>query len=202
MIVGVLALQGAVREHLERVRRCGSGTLAVKKLSDLTSLDGLIIPGGESTTIGKLLVKYNFVDPIRQLSEAGIPIFGTCAGLILLAKRITEGSQPLLKLMDIEARRNAFGRQRESFEADLSIPDLGEKPFPGVFIRAPWIESVGDGVQVMAEFNGKAVMARQNSLLVAAFHPELTDDTRVHRYFLDMIKENQKSAVGSPGLEV
>jgi len=190
MIVGVLALQGAVREHLERVRRCGSGTLAVKKLSDLSCLDGLIIPGGESTTIGKLLIKYDFIEPIRQLSQAGIPIFGTCAGLILLAGKITEGSQPLLELMDIEARRNAFGRQRESFETDLSIPDLGEKPFPGVFIRAPWIESVGDGVRVMAEFNGKAVMARQNSLLVAAFHPELTDDLRVHRYFLDMVRES------------
>ncbi|MFZ3063645.1 MAG: pyridoxal 5'-phosphate synthase glutaminase subunit PdxT [Actinomycetota bacterium] len=190
MIVGVLALQGAVREHLERVRRCGSGTLAVKKLSDLSCLDGLIIPGGESTTIGKLLIKYDFIEPIRQLSEAGIPIFGTCAGLILLAGKITEGSQPLLELMDIEARRNAFGRQRESFETDLSIPDLGEKPFPGVFIRAPWIESVGDGVRVMAEFNGKAVMARQNSLLVASFHPELTDDLRVHRYFLDMVRES------------
>lgn len=190
MIVGVLALQGAVREHLERVRRCGSGTLAVKKPSDLSCLDGLIIPGGESTTIGKLLIKYDFIEPIRQLSEAGIPIFGTCAGLILLAGKITEGSQPLLELMDIEARRNAFGRQRESFETDLSIPDLGEKPFPGVFIRAPWIESVGDGVRVMAEFNGKAVMARQNSLLVASFHPELTDDLRVHRYFLDMVRES------------
>lgn len=190
MIVGVLALQGAVREHLERVRRCGSGTLAVKKLSDLSCLDGLIIPGGESTTIGKLLIKCDFIEPIRQLSEAGIPIFGTCAGLILLAGKITEGSQPLLELMDIEARRNAFGRQRESFETDLSIPDLGEKPFPGVFIRAPWIESVGDGVRVMAEFNGKAVMARQNSLLVASFHPELTDDLRVHRYFLDMVRES------------
>ncbi len=190
MIVGVLALQGAVREHLERVRRCGSGTLAVKKLSDLSCLDGLIIPGGESTTIGKLLIKYDFIEPIRQLSQAGIPIFGTCAGLILLAGKITEGSQPLLELMDIEARRNAFGRQRESFETDLSIPDLGEKPFLGVFIRAPWIESVGDGVRVMAEFNGKAVMARQNSLLVAAFHPELTDDLRVHRYFLDMVRES------------
>lgn len=202
MIVGVLALQGAVREHLELLRRCGTSVMPVKKPSDLAVLDGLIIPGGESTTIGKLLVKYDFVDPICQISKAGIPIFGTCAGLILLAKRITEGSQSLLELMDIEARRNAFGRQRESFEADLSIPDLGEKPFRAVFIRAPWIESVGNGVKVMAEFNGKAVMARQNSLLVAAFHPELTDDTRVHRYFLEMIKENQGATIRSSGSEV
>jgi 5'-phosphate synthase pdxT subunit len=191
MIVGVLALQGAVREHLELLRQCGTSAMPVKKPSDLALLDGLIIPGGESTTIGKLLVKYHFIEPIRELAERGIPIFGTCAGLILLAKRITEGSQPLLGLMDIEAKRNAFGRQRESFEADLSIPDLGEKPFRAVFIRAPWIESVGNGVQVMAEFNGKAIMARQNSLLVAAFHPELTDDVRIHRYFLDMVRENQ-----------
>jgi len=194
--MGVLALQGAVREHIHMIEGCGARGMIIKKPHELSRIDALIIPGGESTTIGKLMVKYEFVDVVRELHEEGLPIYGTCAGLILLAKRITRGTQlfdstqgrPLLGLMDIEARRNAFGRQRESFEADLDIGKITPPPFRAVFIRAPWIESVGSGVTVMAEFDGKVVMARQGNLLVSAFHPELMDDPRIHRYFIEMIK--------------
>lgn len=167
---------------------CGAEAQVVKKPSQLGSVDSLIIPGGESTTIGKLMVKYDFIKEVKALFKKGVPIYGTCAGLILLAKKITEGDQPLLELMNIEARRNAFGRQRESFEADLDIPEIDKVPFRGVFIRAPWIESVGKGVKVMTYFKDKAVMARQNRLLVTAFHPELTGDIRIHQYFLNMVK--------------
>lgn len=168
---------------------CGAEAVAIKKPSELDKVSGLIIPGGESTTIGKLMVKYGFVQPIQALAARGVPIYGTCAGLVLLGKRTTDREQPLLGLMDIVVERNAFGRQRESFEADIRIPEMGEEPFPGVFIRAPVIESVGKGVTLMAHVRDKAVMARQGRLLVTAFHPELSADTRIHRYFLDMVKE-------------
>ncbi len=186
LTVGVLALQGAVREHLKLLALAGAQGLAIKWPDDLPKLDALIIPGGESTTIGKLMVKYGFVDSIKRFHAEGKPIYGTCAGLILLAKTITEGDQPLISLMDIEARRNAFGRQRESFEADMLIEAIGETPFRGVFIRAPWIQKAADSVKVLAKFDNKMVMAQEGNLLVSAFHPELTDDPRIHRYFLDM----------------
>lgn len=185
--IGVLALQGAVREHIKHIEDAGAEGREIKWPRQLGEVDGLIIPGGESTTIGKLMVEYDFVDAIRDFHAAGKPIYGTCAGMILLAKKITEGDQPLLALMDIEARRNAFGRQRESFETDLEIKDIGR--YKAVFIRAPWIEKIEDGVELMAEYDGIKVMARQGSLLVSAFHPELTGDTRVHKYFLGMVKE-------------
>ncbi|MEW6189464.1 MAG: pyridoxal 5'-phosphate synthase glutaminase subunit PdxT [Actinomycetota bacterium] len=185
MNIGVLALQGAVREHVQMIERCKARGISIKRPHELSLIDALIIPGGESTTIGKLMEKYNFVETIRKFHADGLPVYGTCAGLILLAKKITEGTQPLLKLMDIEVKRNAFGRQRESFEANLDIPELGSRPFKGVFIRAPWIESVGSGVTVMAKFDGKIIMARQNGLLVSAFHPELTGDCRIHEYFIE-----------------
>ncbi|MHB8841442.1 MAG: pyridoxal 5'-phosphate synthase glutaminase subunit PdxT [Candidatus Aquicultor sp.] len=190
--VGVLALQGAVREHIQHIEALGAAGAAIKWPHELKEIAGLIIPGGESTTIGKLMVEYEFIDAIRDFHAAGKPIYGTCAGMILLAKTITEGDQPLLSLMDIEARRNAFGRQRESFEADLAIKDIGS--FKAVFIRAPWIESVGEGVDTLAEFDtiergAIKVMARQGNLLASAFHPELTGDARVHKYFLIMMKE-------------
>lgn len=204
--VGVLALQGAVREHIYMIKCCDANGIAIKRPEELSAIDALIIPGGESTTIGKLLVKYNFIEPIKQLFARGIPIYGTCAGLILLASRIAGQSgdnasnknvtklvePPLLGLMDIEVRRNAFGRQCESYEADLNISGMDEDPFRAVFIRAPWIESVGPKVEVMAEFDGKIVMAREEKLLVTAFHPELTADHRIHAYFISMI--NQKEA--------
>jgi len=185
--IGVLALQGAVREHIQHIEALGAGGVAVKWPCDLKQVAGLIIPGGESTTIGKLMIEYGFVGAVRDFSAAGKPVYGTCAGMILLAKKIAEGDQPLLSLMDIEARRNAFGRQRESFEADLDIKDIGS--FKAVFIRAPWIESSGEDVEIMAEFDNIKVMARQENLLASAFHPELTGDLRVHKYFLDMVKE-------------
>ncbi|MBE0448153.1 MAG: pyridoxal 5'-phosphate synthase glutaminase subunit PdxT [Actinobacteria bacterium] len=187
MKIGVLALQGAIREHTQHIEALGATGVAVKWPRDLSEVAGLIIPGGESTTIGKLMVEYGFTEAIRDFNAAGKPIYGTCAGMILLAKKITEGNQPLLSLMNIEARRNAFGRQRESFEADLDIKDIGL--FKAIFIRAPWIETVGESVETMAEFGNIKVMARQGSLLASAFHPELTGDLRVHKYFLDMIKE-------------
>jgi len=186
--IGVLALQGAVREHIRHIEALGATGVAVKRPRELDDIAGLIIPGGESTAIGKLMVEYDFIDAVRAFGEAGKPIYGTCAGMILLAKRIAEGGQPLLGLMDIEARRNAFGRQRESFEADLDIAGIGS--FRAVFIRAPRIEAIGEGVQTLAEFDNIKVMARQNQYLVSAFHPELTGDVRIHKYFLDMIEES------------
>jgi len=185
--IGVLALQGAVREHIQHIEALGATGVAVKRPRELDDIAGLIIPGGESTAIGKLMVEYDFIDAVRAFGEAGKPVYGTCAGMILLAQRIAEGDQPLLGLMDIEARRNAFGRQRESFEANLDIAGIG--PFRAVFIRAPWIEAIGEGVQTLAEFDNIKVMARQNQYLVSAFHPELTGDVRIHKYFLDMIEE-------------
>lgn len=191
--IGVLALQGAVTEHMNMLELCGSEPVAVKRKGELDEVQGLIIPGGESTAIGKLMVKYGFVEKIRELSFQGFPIYGSCAGLILLAKRLTEGDQPLLGLMDIEVKRNAFGRQVDSFEANLEIADLGEKPFPGVFIRAPWIEEAGPKVKVMSRYSDKAVMAQEGNLLVSAFHPELTGDLRVHKYFMEMVEQRVKA---------
>jgi len=205
--IGVLALQGAVREHIYMIKCCDANGIAIKRPEELTKVDALIIPGGESTTIGKLLVKYDFIEPIRQLFAQETPIYGTCAGLILLASRITGSLEnesdnkstdklvkpPLLGLMDIEVRRNAFGRQSESFEADLDISGIDGDPFRAVFIRAPWIESVGSKVKVMAEFDGKVVMAREGKLLVTAFHPELTNDPRIHAYFINMITQKKEN---------
>lgn len=190
--VGVLALQGAVREHLNMIERCGAEAVAVKWPEDLEGLDGLIIPGGESTTIGKLIKRYGFEPAIRRVHNKGMAIYGTCAGLILLAKRTTEGTQPLLGFMDIEVRRNAYGRQVDSFEADLNVSGLGEEPFRAIFIRAPWIErTLARDVEALAELDGHIVAARQDRLLVTAFHPELTGDTKIHKYFLKIIKELQ-----------
>jgi len=195
MRVGVLALQGAFVEHEKILRRLGVEAVEVRLPEHLEGLDGLIIPGGESTTIGRLAVKYGLIEPIRALGEAGKPLWGTCAGMIFMARRVidTVPGQPLLSLMDITVRRNAFGRQVDSFEADLSVPALdavseaGEQgqPFHAVFIRAPLIEEVSDGVEVVACLDdGSIVAAQQGNLLVTSFHPELTEDTRFHRYFL------------------
>jgi 5'-phosphate synthase pdxT subunit len=192
-IIGVLALQGAVREHLDVLERIGARGTAVKHPGELRLCGGLIIPGGESTTIGKLMASNGFLEDVRSFVAGGAPVFGTCAGLIMLASRLTEGNQPLLGLMDITARRNAFGRQVDSFEADLELKDVEEmsRPFRAVFIRAPWIEEAGPGVKVLGEYEGRAVIARENGMLVSAFHPELTGDERIHRYFLRMVEEAQ-----------
>jgi len=186
--IGVLALQGAVVEHLRCLRECEVEAVEVRRVEQLRGLHGLVIPGGESTTIGKLMEEYGFISALQELGQRGFPIFGTCAGLILLAREIAGSSQPRLGLMDVVAQRNAFGRQRESFEADLPVPAVGQKPFRAVFIRAPYLEAVGKEVEVLARFGDKIVMARQGPFLATAFHPELTDDLRIHRYFLSATK--------------
>lgn len=193
-IVGVLALQGAVREHVEMLERCGARGTPVKYPSELSLCSALVIPGGESTTIGKLMSDWGFIREIRRRAEDGMPVFGTCAGMIMLAEEVVDGEQPLLGLMRMKVRRNAFGRQVDSFESDLPVKGIDEKAgnFRCVFIRAPWIEEVGPGVEILAEYRGKAVMARQGGLLAAAFHPELTNDTRVHRMFLDMLGDGEE----------
>ena len=186
--IGVLALQGSFMEHMAILTRLGAPSPAVKSPRDLVGLDGLIIPGGESTTIGKLTATYKLIDELKRLGEDGLPIWGTCAGMILLAREVEGANRPHLGLMDMTVERNAFGRQRESFESRLSIPALGKKPFPGVFIRAPLIEQVSNGVEILARLaDGTSVAARQKHLLGAAFHPELTDDLRFHQYFLDIV---------------
>ncbi|MCL0081060.1 pyridoxal 5'-phosphate synthase glutaminase subunit PdxT [Peptococcaceae bacterium] len=187
MLVGVLALQGAFREHEKILQSCGANTRQVRLPQHLAGLDALVIPGGESTAIGKLLVKYHLLAPIKELGQKGLPVFGTCAGLILLAKKIAGANQPALQLMDIAVARNAFGRQVDSFETGLTIPALGEPDYQAVFIRAPYIISVEPGVEVMATYQNKIVLARQNNFLAAAFHPELTNDLWLHQYFLEMI---------------
>jgi pyridoxal 5'-phosphate synthase pdxT subunit len=187
--VGVLAAQGAFIEHLHHLHRLHAEAVPVRTPADLKGLDALIIPGGESTTISWLMAEYKLYAPIKRMAGKGMPILGTCAGMILLCNDIVDGKGVTpLGLMDISVRRNAFGRQRDSFEIDLAIPALGKKPFPGVFIRAPRIEKVNSGEVFARLDDGTIVAARQGQFLVAAFHPELTDDLRFHRYFLDIIK--------------
>ncbi|MFC2046848.1 pyridoxal 5'-phosphate synthase glutaminase subunit PdxT [Chloroflexota bacterium] len=195
MRIGVLALQGAFAEHIAVFRHLKVESLSIRLPQELMGLDGLVIPGGESTSISKLMLDYDLLDEIRKLAKNGLPMLGTCAGMILLAKKISDLDVEPLGVMDIAIRRNAFGRQRESFETELSIPVLGEKPFPGVFIRAPVIEQVNGGAEVLAKLaDGTTVSVRQGKLLASAFHPELTDDLRFHRYFLDIIAECEDTA--------
>ena len=184
LCVGVLALQGAFREHVAAVASLGATAREVRQLKDIEDIDALIIPGGESTTIGKLLNEWNMLEPLRQRILDGMPVYGSCAGLILLCRDIENSDQPRLGVLDATVRRNAFGRQVDSFETNLSIPEIGAAPLPAVFIRAPVITGVGAGVKVLAEVNGQAVAVRQNNILATSFHPELTPDTRMHSYFL------------------
>lgn len=192
MLIGVLALQGAFREHAVALEKAGATAIKIRRRRQLEGLGALVIPGGESTTIGKLMVSYHLLEPVRDLAAAGLPVFGTCAGMVMLAREVVEGDQPLLGLMDIKVRRNAFGRQVKSFEAPLSIPVVGEEPFPGVFIRAPWIEESGPDVEILASCEGHGAAARQGNMLVTAFHPELTADLRLHRLFLEMVAEAEQ----------
>jgi pyridoxal 5'-phosphate synthase pdxT subunit len=196
--IGVLALQGDFREHLRAVERLGAEGRAVRLPRDLDGLDGLIIPGGESTVMGKLMVAYDLDQPLRERIAAGLPTWGTCAGLILLARETDNAmaGQPLLAAMDVRVCRNAFGAQRESFEVDLDVPALGEQPVHAVFIRAPIVESVGADVDVLARVEpglfgapGEIVAVRQGPLLGTAFHPEVTNDVRFHSYFLSIVRE-------------
>ncbi len=188
MKIGVLALQGAFAEHILALNKLDTEAVPVRLPGELKEVDGLIIPGGESTTISCLIESYNLTDAIASLVKDSMPLFGTCAGMILMAKQVPGNSLQPLGLMDITVKRNAFGRQVDSFETELNIPILGEKPFPCVFIRAPIIENYVKNVEVLARLGDKtAVAVRQGKLLATAFHPELTDDLRFHRYFLEII---------------
>lgn len=184
--VGVLALQGDVREHLRLLGSIGVETVSIKTPAALAEVDALVIPGGESTTIGKMAVRFGMLDPLRAAITGGMPVYGTCAGMILLAGAVTEGDQPLIGVLDVMVRRNAFGRQNESFEADIEVAGL-DSPFPAVFIRAPWIEKVGAEVEVLAAIDDHPVMVRQGSILATSFHPELTGDGRIHRMLVEMV---------------
>lgn len=195
MKIGVLALQGAFIEHVKMLRRLGVDAVEVRLPEDLAGVDGLIIPGGESTTIGKLAVMYDLMEPLRAFAQTK-PLWGTCAGMIFMAKEIGM-DQPLLGVMDIVVERNAFGRQVDSFEIDLDIPAISSngRPYHAVFIRAPkLIETQGDATVIAALPDGTAVAARQGTMLVTSFHPELTDDTRFHEYFAEMVERGAKGA--------
>ena len=190
MKIGVLALQGAFIEHEKMLQRLGVEAVEIRLPRDMDGVDGVIIPGGESTTIGKLAVQYHLIEPLRELAKSGKPLWGTCAGLIFMAKDV-QRNQPLLGLMDVTVQRNAFGRQVDSFEANINIKGVdGNKPFHAIFIRAPLIESVGAGVEVLARVEKDdeevIVAAQQGNLLVTSFHPELSNDDRFHRYFVKM----------------
>jgi 5'-phosphate synthase pdxT subunit len=188
MKIGVLAAQGDFAEHIVTLKKLDTEAVPVRLPGELRGVDGLIIPGGESTTISRLLAADDLMREIAGMVLDGLPVFGTCAGMILMAREISDNGARSLDLMDIKVRRNAFGRQLESFETALVIPVLGETPFPAVFIRAPLIEACRDGVEVLARLeDGTIVAARQGRLLAASFHPELTDDLRFHRYFLDIV---------------
>lgn len=195
--IGVLALQGAFAEHATLLRQVGVEPVEVRSAGQLDLLDGLIIPGGESTTIARLMSLYDLDEGICRFAGEGHPVWGTCAGLILLARSAIGRPPPRLELMDIEVRRNAFGRQVDSFVASLEVPTLGGAPFPAVFIRAPIIERAGPEVEVLARLDdGKIVAARQRTLLATAFHPELTADDRLHRLFLDMVEAAKPANAG------
>ena len=190
---GVLALQGDVDEHIAALRRAGADALAVKTQTDLDRVEGLIIPGGESTTVMKLLDRFGLDAPIKARAHDGMPVWGTCMGMIVAAHDVAEMTQPTLDLLDITVRRNAFGRQNDSAEIELPIAVLGDRPFPAIFIRAPWIERVGPSVELLAERDGHGVMVRQGNLLGTSFHPELTNDPRVHAYFLKIVEEAKRN---------
>jgi len=195
-LIGVLALQGDVREHENTLRGCGVATKRVRLPADLDGIDALVIPGGESTTMSNLALRWGLMEPMRDLVRAGIPAYGSCAGMIMLADRLEGGrpDQQTIGGLDVTVRRNAFGRQVDSFESELTIPALGPAPIHAVFIRAPWVEDVGESVTVLGTLEhgvaaGRIVAVRQGHLLATSFHPELTGDTRVHEYFVEMVRE-------------
>lgn len=184
--VGVLALQGDVREHIGLLDSLGVESVPVKKPHELEDLDALVLPGGESTTIAKMAVRFGLLEPLRTAIEGGLPVYGTCAGMILLSGAISDGDQPLIGALDVVVRRNAFGRQNESFEAAIDVDGL-QSPFHAVFIRAPWIEKVGGDVDVLASIEDHPVMVSQEKILATSFHPELTGDGRIHQMLLELI---------------
>ena len=197
--VGVLALQGDVREHLQALTGSGADAVPVRRTSELDSVDGLVIPGGESTTISKLAVAFDLLEPLRERIAAGMPAYGSCAGMILLADKVLDGveGQQTLGGLDVTVRRNAFGRQVDSFEETIPVAGVPGGPFHAVFIRAPWVESVGSGVEVLGvvedgEAAGRIVAVRQGALLATSFHPELGGDARLHALFVDMVRERDR----------
>jgi 5'-phosphate synthase pdxT subunit len=186
--IGILAVQGDVREHAAALREVGADPVEVRLPRDLVGLDALILPGGESTTMRKLIDLYGLREPIVALARGGAPVYGTCAGMILLADRIANGEEPVLRLLDITVERNAYGRQLDSFEADIAIPTLGDEPLHGVFIRAPVVSQVGPEVEVLArDPDGRPIAVRQGRVIATAFHPELTPDRRLHRLLVELI---------------
>jgi 5'-phosphate synthase pdxT subunit len=202
-IIGVLALQGDVREHLRALASCGATTRLVRRPEELEGIDGLVVPGGESTTMWRLARSFELLDPLRKRIDAGLPAFGSCAGMIMLADRIADGAagQETIGGIDMLVRRNAFGRQVDSFESDVHLGGLDDPPYHAVFIRAPWVEAVGAGVEVLGrtetgESAGRIVAVRQANLMATAFHPELTGDDRVHRYFVDLVRRALDQASG------
>ena len=198
MKIGVLALQGAFREHLDTLGAIGVEGVRVREPADLEEVSGLILPGGESTTMRQLIERWGLNEPILRLAAAGAPIYGTCAGMIVLAREIAGGEPPILPLLDVTVERNAFGRQLESFEAELSVPVLGDTPVHAVFIRAPIIERTGPGVDVLATLDdGRIVAVRERNILATAFHPELAGETRFHRLVAAMASEHADPGEGS-----
>jgi 5'-phosphate synthase pdxT subunit len=193
--IGVLALQGDVREHLRALEECGAATVAVRRPEELERVDGLVIPGGESTTMWKLARTFDLLDPLRKRVEAGLPVYGSCAGMIMLADRIADGvdGQETIGGIDMLVRRNAFGRQVDSFESEVHLTDMGDTPYHAVFIRAPWVERVGRDVEVLSTVRsgpaaGRIVAVRHDRLLATSFHPEMTGDARLHGYFAELVR--------------
>ena len=191
-VIGVLALQGDVREHAVALVEADAVARPVRRPEELAEIDALVIPGGESTTMSKLALIFGLMDPLRARVAAGMPVYGSCAGMIMLADKILDGrdDQQSVGGIDMTVRRNAFGRQNESFEQEVDFRGLGGGPVHGIFIRAPWVESVGEGVEVLADLGDQRIVAvRQGNLLATSFHPELSGDVRVHRYFTDLVRD-------------
>ena len=199
-IIGVLALQGDVREHLRALTACGADVRPVRRSEDLDGLDGIVLPGGESTTIDKLSRIFGLREPLIKALEAGLPAYGSCAGMILLAKNVLDGTedQQTFGALDITVRRNAFGRQVESFETDVDLDGIGGGPMHAVFIRAPWVESIANGIEVLGAVvppgiaESKIIAVRHQNVLATSFHPEVTNDLRIHRYFVDLVCATQR----------
>ncbi len=192
--IAVVAMQGDSEKHLQTLTRLGAEAYPARLPKDIERADGIVLPGGESTTIGKLMARYGLDEALQDAARNGTPIYGTCAGLILLARAIAEGTgerggQPTLGLLDVTVARNAFGRQIDSFEAQVDVPVLGAEPLQAVFIRAPYVVEAGPGVETLATYDGKTVFVRQGPILGSAFHPEMTDDDRAHQYFLSLVRE-------------
>jgi len=185
--VGVLAYQGDVREHLAALEAAGAAAVEVRRVEELDAVDGLVVPGGESTVIGKLAARYGLLEPLRERAAAGLPVLGTCAGMIFLAREVEGPPQDLLGVLDVRVRRNAFGRQVASFEAEVDVKGIDGGPVAGAFIRAPWVADAGPEVEVLAEVEGKVVAVRQGNLLATAFHPELSGEVRLHRWLVDLV---------------